>query len=343
MQACVRLVSLFIVVFEFVSILTLHLKPVQSLSPPVLCRSLCGGIPINYPFGVDDGCGAPHYRKMMNCSGDLFLLTPSGSYKVRSIDYDKQTMVIFDPAMSTCTTLQPHHDFIMSDIQSVVMPPSSDTVFALINCSIDSPVLNHYRSLCFNFSGHSCDELYSACTSFKIFQQFHSLTPPFSATPFPATPNPFINANATSPPPPSVSLSPPPPCCFTGYDTMKIMSMNILDCTHYTTVYNTDDLKGVGPLDWSYGMKLSYSVPNVGCDRCQRSGGTCGFDTETEGMLCLCSTSANATRDCGNAVGGNINAAANWGLKTTPLTLFQLLIWLFGALVNMKLWHVYVV
>ncbi|XP_043711702.1 uncharacterized protein LOC122660457 [Telopea speciosissima] len=341
MKACVGLVWLLIVVFELMPMLTLlHLKPVQSLSPPVLCRSLCGGIPINYPFGVDDGCGAPHYRKMLNCSTDLFLLAPSGSYKVRSIDYDKQTMVIFDPAMSTCSMLQPHHDFVMSEIQSVVMPPSSDTVFALLNCSIDSPVLNHYRSLCFNFSGHSCDELYSACTSFRIFQQFHSLSPPSPAI---ITPNPFYS-NASSPPPPSISLSPPPPCCFTGYDTVKLMSMNILDCTHYTTVYDTDNLKGVGPLDWSYGMKLAYTVPNVGCDRCQRSGGTCGFDTETEGMLCICSTSSNATRDCGNFVrGGNINAAANWGPKKSPLRLFQLLVLVFGALVNMNLWNFSVV
>ncbi|XP_042516320.1 uncharacterized protein LOC122090706 isoform X2 [Macadamia integrifolia] len=343
MQACGRLVWSFTVVFELMSLLTLlNLKPVQSLSPPTLCRSLCGGIPINYPFGVDDGCGAPHYRKMMNCSGDLFLITPSGSYKVRSIDYDKQTMVIFDPAMSTCTTLQPHHDFIMTEIQSVVMPPSSDTVFALLNCSIDSPVLNHYSNLCFNFSGHSCDELYSACTSFRIFQQFHSLSPPSPVT---ITPNPFLS-NLSSPPPPSssISLNPPPPCCFTGYDTVKLMSMNILDCTHYTTVYDTDNLKGVGPLDWSYGMKLTYTVPNVGCDRCQNTGGTCGFDTETEGMLCICSTSSNSTRDCGNALGGgNMSAGGNWGPKQTPLTIFQLLILAFGALFNMNLWHVYVV
>ncbi|KAH7513572.1 uncharacterized protein LOC107433371 [Ziziphus jujuba] len=253
-----------------VSLLVLiNLPPAVTLLSP--CRNSCGNIAINYPFGMDDGCGAPQFRHMLNCSStnDLFFLTPSGSYKVQSIDYNKKTMVVYDPAMSTCSILQPHHDFIMTDIQSAIIPPTSDTVFALLNCSIDSPVLNHYSNLCFNFSGHSCDELYSACNAFRVF---HFLT------------------NTT------------PPCCFTSYDTIKFMSMNILDCTHYTTVLNTDSLKGIGPLDWVYGIKLSYTLPETGCERCAQSGGTCGFDTETEGMRCLCSTSSNSTRQCGSVM-----------------------------------------
>ncbi|KAK3025336.1 hypothetical protein RJ639_043845 [Escallonia herrerae] len=243
----------------------LTLLPIPALTLS-LCRTSCNNIPINYPFGVDDGCGAPQYRRMLNCSTNLLFITPSGTYKVQGIDYNKKTLTIYDPSMSTCSILQPHHDFVMSEIQSIIIPPAPDTVFALLNCSIDSPVLNHYKSLCFNFSGHSCDELYGSCTSFRLFHLLSNNTPP---------------------------------CCFTGYDTVRYMSMNILDCTHYTTVYDTDGLHGVAPLDWIYGIKLSYSVPDTGCDRCGRSGGTCGFDVETEGMVCICSITTNATRECG--------------------------------------------
>ncbi|XP_077219154.1 wall-associated receptor kinase carboxy-terminal protein isoform X2 [Tasmannia lanceolata] len=259
-------ISLFILI-KLVIISTSLLKPIYTLP---ICRNGCGGITIDYPFGLDDGCGAPEYRNMLNCTGELLFQTPSGSYRVRSIDYDEKAVMIYDPGMSTCTTLQPRHDFSMSEIQSIVIPPSPDSIFALLNCSIDSPVLNHYRSLCFNFSGHSCEELYSGCTSFRLFH---------------------------------LAMGGYPPCCFTNYNTLKFMSMNILDCTHYTTMYNVDDLSGVGPLDWSYGIKLSYIVPNTGCDSCKRSGGTCGFNTETEGMLCMCSSFLNSTRQCGNAVG----------------------------------------
>lgn len=76
------------------------------------------------------------------------------------------------------------------------------------------------------------------------------------------------------------------------------MSMNILDCSHYTSVYGVDGLKGVGPLDWLYGIKLSYSVPDTGCDLCAKSGGTCGYDVETQGMVCICSNTLNSTRVC---------------------------------------------
>ncbi|KAI3841199.1 hypothetical protein MKX03_004903 [Papaver bracteatum] len=262
------------------------------------CRNICGGINVNYPFSIDDGCGAPQYRKMLNCSGDLFFLTPSGNYKVQSIDYEKQTMVVFDPSMSTCSTLQPHHDFIMTEIQSVVMPPTADTIFILLNCSIDSPVLNHYRSLCFNFSGHSCDELYNSCTSFRLFH--------------PLSPNGTVNTGYSS-------------CCYTNYNTVKLMSMNILDCSHYTTTYNTDELEGVGPLDWSYGIKLSYMVPNAGCDRCQRTGGTCGFDTETEIPNCACEGSTNSTREC---AGGITTDGAS---KRTRTEFFHMLMLVMGA------------
>ncbi|KAK1417285.1 hypothetical protein QVD17_26411 [Tagetes erecta] len=269
-----------------------------------VCRDSCANVRIDYPFGIDDGCGSPLYRNMLNCSTTfafptttststststtntntttptltptigtsttaLFFQTPSGSYKVESIDYSSKTLTLYDPSMSTCTILQPHHDFLMSDIQSALIPPSPDTVFALVNCSIDSPVLNHYKSLCFNFSTHhSCDDLYATCTSFKIFQMLSNDTPPA--------------------------------CCFTSYATLKFMSMNILDCTHYTSFYDVDKLKEEEkPLDWSYGIKLSYSLPDTGCDRCQRSGGTCGFDVETEGTLCICSSAFNSSRQCG--------------------------------------------
>ncbi|CAI9109123.1 OLC1v1008880C1 [Oldenlandia corymbosa var. corymbosa] len=236
---------------------------------PVLCscRSSCNGIPIKYPFGIDDGGGET-----------LFFTTPSGNYKVQSIDYSAKTMNIYDPGMSTCSILQPHHDFIMTDLQAAIIPPSSDTIFVLVNCSVDSPVLNHYKSLCFdNFAGHSCDELYT---------------------------------------------SSPPPCCFTGYDTVRYMSMNILDCTHYTSVYNTEDgqLKGVDPQDWTYGMKLSYGTPpETGCGRCEKSGGVCGFDVETQGMTCICNMALNATRDCAP---GTTQSKAAGGMIQWPMSLF---------------------
>ncbi|KAG7577601.1 Wall-associated receptor kinase galacturonan-binding domain [Arabidopsis thaliana x Arabidopsis arenosa] len=269
--------KLFFFFFSFLYTITTLTFPPLATSATTSCRTLCGNIPINYPFGIDGGCGSPQFKGMFNCSTDLFFTTPSGSYKVQSIDYEKKTMVIFDPAMSTCSILQPHHDFKLADIQNALIRPSYDTVFALFNCSNDSPVHNRYRNLCFNAAGHSCDELYSSCTSFRIF-------------------------NTTSPSGNS-TIHTTPYCCFTSYDTVRVMSMNILDCSHYTTVIDNGKMRGVAPLDWSYGIELSYSAPEIGCDRCRKSGGTCGFDAETEIFLCQCSGSNNnPTRECGGGI-----------------------------------------
>ncbi|CAO2838381.1 unnamed protein product [Amaranthus hypochondriacus] len=247
------------------------------------CRSQCGSIPIHYPLSIDDGCGAPQFRNMFTCnisSTSLFFITPNGNYKVQSIDYKTQTLTVYDPDMSTCTVLQPHHDIHLSDIQYAIIPPSPDTIFALLNCSIDSPILHRFSDLCFDFASHKCQELYSSCNSFRVFTT--------------GLVNPGLTNN-------------PPPCCFTGYSTVKVMSMDILDCTHYTSFYDADKLRGVGPMDWSYGLKFSYSVPDMGCERCTKSGGNCGFDVQTEALLCLCPGANNSTRQCGN----DIDAAGN--------------------------------
>ncbi|KAJ4893841.1 hypothetical protein Rs2_20635 [Raphanus sativus] len=123
---------------------------VSTASGALSCRTSCGSIQINYPFGIDTGCGSPQFNGMLNCSStDLIFVTPSGGYTVRSIDYDTNTMVIFDPVMSTCSSVQHHYDFKLSDIQNALIRPSYDTIFALFNCSNDSPLQNRFQSLCF--------------------------------------------------------------------------------------------------------------------------------------------------------------------------------------------------
>lgn len=114
---------------------------------------------------------------------------------------------------------------------------------------------------------------------------------------------------------------PPPPCCFTGYSTLKVMSMDILDCTHFTSFYEVDKLRGVGPMDWSYGLKFSYSVPDMGCERCSKSGGSCGFDVETEALLCLCPDSNNSTRQCGSDTDDGIRGVPSIILEALTMCL----------------------
>lgn len=110
--------------------------------------------------------------------------------------------------------------------------------------------------------------------------------------------------------------------------------MDILDCTHFTSFYDVDKLKGVEPMEWSYGVKFSYSVPDMGCERCRKSGGSCGFDAETEALMCLCSGSNNSTRQCGT---DDSDAAERW----TPGTIFQACILGLGVLLLLADTHIF--
>ncbi|KAI4364516.1 hypothetical protein MLD38_020596 [Melastoma candidum] len=275
------------------------------------CRTSCGSISITYPFAIDDGCGSPLFRGLLSCNastGTLSFIALSGAYHVQSIDYDAHTILLYDPAMSTCSILQPRHDsFLLSDVSHALLPPTPDTVFALMNCSVDSPILHRFSYLCFpNLYSHTCQDIYHSCPSFKFFT---TGTAPAATTTNNGT---FLSGGG------SLTLSNTssgynnngnifgtgPPCCFTGYDTVKFMSMDMLDCTHYISFVmggrgGYGEFGSSGPMDWLYGIKLSYGLPESGCDRCKRSGGVCGFDTETETSLCLCSVVMNATRECG--------------------------------------------
>ncbi|KAG2323717.1 hypothetical protein Bca52824_006445 [Brassica carinata] len=87
--------------------MSIILQPSITSSQSHLCRSSCGDIPINYPFGIDDGCGSPYYRHMLICSDNntkLELRTPSGKYPVKSISYSDPHLLVSDPFMWTSHT-----------------------------------------------------------------------------------------------------------------------------------------------------------------------------------------------------------------------------------------------
>ncbi|CAI9100998.1 OLC1v1038212C1 [Oldenlandia corymbosa var. corymbosa] len=262
-----------------VLLILLVLLPLLFPIQMVLCScglSSCGGTPIKYPFGVDDGCGSPSYRHMLDCSGQgheqaLVLRNPSAAnswVRIRSIDYAAGTMIVVDPGMSTCSDLEPARGTGIPNLQysAFITPYSMKNGLFLMNCSGDSPVLS--KPICFdNIPGsHTCYELYEACSSFKVI---------------------------------AAAVAALPPCCFTTYDTVRNMSLNNeLKCSHYTSVYDTNGLKeGTDPVDWQYGMKLSFYTP-AGCDACHKSGGACGYDVNTLGLTCLCNPLLNATREC---------------------------------------------
>ncbi|KAL5773266.1 hypothetical protein ACOSQ2_013190 [Xanthoceras sorbifolium] len=128
------------------------------------CRDSCGSIPINYPFGIDDGCGSPHYRHMLVCSdyGKLQLRTPSGRYPVKTITYTDPHILLTDPFMWTCQdgdNFRPTRPFSLDTSTHFSLSSQNDYLF--FNCSEDNVIIEPKPIFCERFPDR-CD---SSCDS----------------------------------------------------------------------------------------------------------------------------------------------------------------------------------
>ncbi|RVW46065.1 hypothetical protein CK203_068640 [Vitis vinifera] len=134
-----------------------------------LCRTSCGGIPINYPFGIDDGCGSPYYRHILVCpdSGQLELRTPSGRYPVRSLSYSDPHILVSDPFMWNCQdgdAFRPTRPFSLDTSTHFSLSPQNDYLF--FNCSEDDVIVEPKPIFCERFPDRcdsSCDSASYLC------------------------------------------------------------------------------------------------------------------------------------------------------------------------------------
>ncbi|KVH97806.1 Wall-associated receptor kinase galacturonan-binding domain-containing protein [Cynara cardunculus var. scolymus] len=129
-----------------------------------LCRSSCGEIQINYPFGIDDGCGSPNYRNILVCSepNRLELRTPSGRYLIRRIDYSDPHILVTDQSMWNCqdgSRFRQPRPFSLDTSIHFSLSPQNDYLF--FNCSEKDVIVEPKPIFCERFPDR-CD---STCDS----------------------------------------------------------------------------------------------------------------------------------------------------------------------------------
>lgn len=103
----------------------------------------------------------------------------------------------------------------------------------------------------------------------------------------------------THKPPGSAFGSDPPQCCALSFDSIKAINLTKLQCGGYSSAYSLAPLRVDGPNDWSYGIRVKYSVQGNEefCRACEATGGTCGYGTDGIRQLCMCG-STNSTSNC---------------------------------------------
>lgn len=137
-----------------------------------LCRTSCGSIPINYPFGIDDGCGSPYYRRLLVCNTTettttLELRTPSGRYPVRNISYSDPHLLVTDPLMWKCQDgdkFRPTRAFSLDSSTHLSLSPQNDYLF--FNCSETEVIVEPKPIYCERFPDRcdsSCDSASYLC------------------------------------------------------------------------------------------------------------------------------------------------------------------------------------
>ncbi|WRX16305.1 Calcineurin-like phosphoesterase domain [Theobroma cacao] len=252
------------------------------------CTDTCGSIPVKFPFGTGFGCGHPYFARYVKCSGGaLQFSTGTGIYTVSSIDYPTSSIVVADPFMSTCSSMQNSGSFSLDRASPFTL--TGDNIFVLLGCSTTSPVFDPSEDLCDTGSGSRvCSGLYSCkgVTGIGLPQNAPTST-----------------------------------CCV--YDSLMgvgsgySLDLPKLQCSSYTSIYEFGD-EG-DPMKWKFGISLQYndSYYTPACTDCETSGGLCGFSGLDESFSCICRDGVNTTTTC---VGHGFSWSGAWEPKIQTKT-----------------------
>lgn len=233
------------------------------------CHDTCGTIPVKFPFGTEFGCGHPEFSRYVRCnSGTLEFSTGTGIYTISSIDYPSNTLIVTDPLMSTCSSMQNSGSFSLDRASPFTL--TGENIFVLLGCSTTSPVFDPKEDLCNTGSGSRvCKGLYS-CKGVQGIGLPHNA-------------------------PISTCCVYESPIQLAGYT----LDLPKLQCSSYTSIYSFGGNEG-DPMKWEFGISLQYNgsyYSNI-CKDCESSGGLCGFAGIDQSFACICRNGKNTTTSC---------------------------------------------
>ncbi|XP_065864302.1 wall-associated receptor kinase-like 22 [Euphorbia lathyris] len=275
-------ITLFLSLLPFPSISATPLHPTLNTT----CDATCGAVPIKFPFGTGYGCGHPDFARYVTCnSHTLQFSTTSGIYTISSIDYQTNTLIITDPLMSTCDSMQNSGSLSLDRASPFTL--TSDNIFVLLGCSTTSPVFDSSQDLCERGSrSRVCRGMYSCKGIAGI----------------------GLPENAE----PSTCCVYESPIQLGGYR----LDLPKLQCSSYTSIYSFGGNEG-DPMRWRFGIVSQYngSYYSDMCKDCESSGGVCGFAGLDQSFSCICRNGKKTSTSCFGQGGTGYAWSGTWRSK----------------------------
>lgn len=226
------------------------------------CESSCGGISLNSPFGSGWNCGSSAFQPYVNCSyGKLLFYTPTGIYKIKSIDYSSNVMIVEDPHMSTCDSMQASGAFGLP-IGAPFSFASYNKV-ALIGCSSTSSLYSKQSCDTSSEAQEVCDSIYENCEGISQIG--------IVAT---SSNNNYVKGSSSS-------------CCVYASNLLETapyeIDLPLLQCTTYTSVYHIGSIHSPQS-SWLFGIALQFNPSSQSSSNNGGQNPSCYVCQEAEGI-----------------------------------------------------------
>lgn len=280
------------------------LRTTEAPPPQPLCVTFCGNVTVDYPFGVQEGCGHPDFAELVYCINNVMMFhVASGSYQVTAIDYAFRHVTLSDATMSTCASMHRSAGFVLEEQRSRYLQPTPDNALLLLGCSNASSLFQGfpYKHLpCRNdtVASNGCEAFYDCPAWVGLGHKTKGQKPP--------------------------------PCCAVPFSSVGDLNLTDLRCYSYASSYSSAPVRNKDPGSWSYGVQLSYDLPGDSgfCGPCKASRGFCGYSVgngTNHTQICLCD-GWNSTTTCDTGSSNSAEALHSYGTAFLALLFTGLLL-----------------